>query len=61
MRNYLGLSAQEMALIFCILGAPDPNSKEGRIYPSIDGALSYIKNGVMPSMTNDEYRMMMQI
>ena len=58
-RNTEGLTAQEMALIFCILGTPDPNSKEGYVYPTIEGSLSYIKGGSMPKgMTNDEYRLL---
>ena len=36
------LSVNEAALLYCILGSPDPKDKKKRIYPTIKECISYM-------------------
>lgn len=39
------LTVNEAALIFCILGSPDPKRKGKRIYPPIKESINYMMGG----------------
>ena len=45
------LSAQDCALLLCILGTPAANGK--RTYPSVEESLSYIQTGKFKGSTKD--------
>lgn len=40
-----GLTINECALIICILGVPDPYFSGGKIYPSPEQCLAYMRGG----------------
>lgn len=39
------LTVNEAALLFCILGSPDPKHKGKRIYPTIKESINYMMGG----------------
>lgn len=38
-----GLTLNDAALLYCILGEPDPNDRNARVYPTVDEALAYMR------------------
>lgn len=43
------LTVNEAALLYCILGSPDPKRKGKRIYPSIKESINYMMGGYTTS------------
>lgn len=43
-----GLSLNDAALLYCILGEPDPMGSDLRIYPTVEEALTYMRTGNRP-------------
>lgn len=39
------LTVNEAALLYCILGSPDPKDKKKRIYPTIKESINYMIGG----------------
>ena len=39
------LPVNEAALLYCILGSPDPKDKKKRIYPTIKESINYMIGG----------------
>lgn len=39
------LTVNEAALLYCILGSPDPKRKGKRIYPTIKESINYMMGG----------------
>ena len=48
-----GLSLNDAALLYCILGEPDPADGESRIYPTVEEALAYMRTGRRPEASRD--------
>ena len=39
------LTVNEAALLYCILGSPDPKNKKKRLYPTIKESINYMMGG----------------
>lgn len=51
------LTVNEAALLFCILGSPDPEHKGKRIYPTIKESISYMMGGYNASPEEERKEM----
>jgi len=49
-----GLTLNDAALLYCILGEPDPQDRNFRIYPTVEEALTYMRTGNRPKASREQ-------